>query len=59
MMVAPAKPTTFAPATPAATTPAGRAAADAVVKRAMTSVAMPPAKADAAKTIDRWASTNK
>jgi hypothetical protein len=60
MMVAPAKPTTFAPSSPAAaTTPAGRAAADAVAKRAMTSAALPPAKADAAKTIDRWASTNK
>ena len=59
MMVAPAKPTTFAPAAPAATTSAGRAAANAVVKQAMTSAALPPAKADAQKTIDRWASTNQ
>ena len=58
MMVAPAKPTTFAPATPAATTPAGRAAANSVIKRAMTSAALPPAKADAPKTIDRWASND-
>jgi outer membrane protein TolC len=59
MMVAPAKPTTFAPAAPAATTPAGRAAANAVVKQAMTSAALPPAKADAPTTIDRWASNNQ
>jgi outer membrane protein TolC len=59
MMVAPAKPTTFAPAAPAANTPAARAAANSVVKKAMTSAALPPAKADNPKTIDRWASANK
>jgi hypothetical protein len=58
MMVAPAKPTTFAPAAPAATTPAGRAAANAVVKQAMASTTLTPAKADAPKTIDRWASND-